>query len=596
MFRQSKYIFLLLFATIAIGAHAQQDTLTQEVEVTKAYKPTISDANKLNSMPKIDETEHQKPTFNYSIYSQPIFNTFSVNPLKAAVIANAPKTDTGYGLIRAGLGSYFKPYGELFFNNLNSRNSVFGFHAMHLSSLGKIDLEGGDKVDAPFAKNELELFVKHLFQNSVLSFNLDFKHDGFNYYGYPVDPVPDFLLEENQDVNYFGTKQAFSKGGINIGLKNPTARFDDPTFGFNFNYHYFGAKTGQREHFGRFVADLKRPIGIGIGLLDIGAQYVQANGVFDHVNQAIGDKSQTWLFATPAWYIGNENANLKLGVNTWFIMETDVDTEAKISPNIRANWAPVKEIINIYAGIDGNVISNHYSKIAYENPFVDPEHDLKNSFEKLRFYGGFDGKFSTKTNFKISAEYSLIEEQPFYYLNEGYYFEPEYNPAPTVVDNTFAVLYGNMNRLKLNAEIFHASSEKLDLLISGNYYFYKLEEQTEAWNLPNWDANLSLEYKITEQLSVSSDIYLIGGRKALILETTGFTTPFPESSMLIEQKINKSHNLDTTFDLNIKGNYQITQKFSVFAHLNNFGFQKYQRWFGYPVQSFNFLAGVSYSF
>jgi hypothetical protein len=48
--------------------------------------------------------------------------------------------------------------------------------------------------------------------------------------------------------------------------------------------------------------------------------------------------------------------------------------------------------------------------------------------------------------------------------------------------------------------------------------------------------------------------------------------------------------------MNVRGNYKITEKFSVFAQLNNFGFQKYQRWFGYPVQSFNFLAGVSYSF
>mgnify|MGYP000975211996 CR=1 FL=1 len=30
-------------------------------------------------MPKIDEAKPEKPIFNYSIYSQPILNTFSVN-------------------------------------------------------------------------------------------------------------------------------------------------------------------------------------------------------------------------------------------------------------------------------------------------------------------------------------------------------------------------------------------------------------------------------------------------------------------------------------------------------------------------------------
>ncbi len=593
MFKQIKYIFLIIFAASFSVAQAQRDTLTQEVEVTKAYKPTIEDANKLNSMPTIEETEHKKPTFNYNINSVPVFSTFSVNPLKAATIETSkPNTSKGYGLVRAGVGSYFKPYGEVFFNNVNSKNSLFGIHAKHLSSFGNIELEGGDKVDAPFMKNEVDLFVKYMFQNSVLSVNLDYKNDAFNYYGYPLDPVPSFLLEDDQTINYFGTKQAFNKGGFNISLTNPTAEMDEAVFGFNFDYHYFGTKTDQREHFANFTANVRQPLQTGVGLLDAGAQYIMADAITPRGDSLVGDKSQTWLFAKPAWYIGNETANLKIGVNTWFVMETDEDTQAKITPNIRANWAPVKEIINIYAGIDGNYQSNYYSKIAYENPFVNPDHDVKNSFEKIRFYGGFDGKFSKKTNFKISAEYSIIDDQAFYYLNESYYLDPAYNPAPLVVDNTFSVLYDNMNRLKLNAEVFHASSDKLDLMASVNYYTYKLDEQTEAWNMPAWDANFSIGYKVNEQLSLSADFFLIGQRKALIIEDIN---PFI-ITLVAQTPTYKSNNLDTAFDLNVKGNYQITSKFSVFAQLNNFGFQKYQLWFGYPVQSFNFLAGISYAF
>jgi outer membrane receptor for ferrienterochelin and colicin len=163
-----------------------------------------------------------------------------------------------------------------------------------------------------------------------------------------------------------------------------------------------------------------------------------------------------------------------------------------------------------------------------------------------------------------------------------------------VVDNDFKILYDNLNLLKINFEVFHTSSEKLDLLLSGNYYLYDLSEQDQAWNMPNWDANLSIDYKITEQLSVSADVFLIGTRKALIKETQ-FKSLSPASSVT-NPTTYKSFNLDTAFDLNVRGNYKITEKFSVFAQLNNFGFQKYERWFGYPVQSFNFLAGVSYAF
>ncbi|MCF6332618.1 MAG: hypothetical protein L3J11_04970 [Draconibacterium sp.] len=595
MFIQTKYIFLLFFICIAILANAQPDTtLTREVEVTKAFKPTISDANKISEMPKIDETEHQAPKFDYSIISQPILNTFSVTTLKAATIDNTQKKETGYGLIRAGVGNYNKAYGEFFFNNLNSKNSVFGIHAKHLSSHGKVTLEGGDKVDAPYSKNVAEVYYKHNFSKSILSVNVDFNHNGFNYYGYPEKKIPSILLEENQDATYQGTNQTFSKGGIDIKLKNPTAEMGDPVFNFNFKYNYFGTKTKQREHFGEFEIDFQKPINTGTILTDAGLTFVQADGIFNQSLSAIGKRAQTWLFAKPAWYFEGKTANISVGFNGWFILDNDMDAQAKITPNIRANYMPVKDVIKLYVGIDGNYINNHYSKIAYENPFVDPLHDVKNSFEKLHFYGGFDGKLSAKTNFKIGVDYSMIDDQPFYYLHEYYYPSPTVNPNPLIVNNTFNVLYDDIKLLKFNLEFFHASSEKLNLLLSGNYYAYNLNEQTEAWNMPEWDATLSLDYKITEQLSVGTDIYLIGGRKALIKETL-FKYLSPASS-IANPTTYKSFNLDTTFDLNINASYQITQKFAAFGQLNNFGFQKYQRWLGYPVQSFNFLTGVSYSF
>ncbi len=68
-----KYILLLFLLGAATMVFAQKDTtLTQEVEVVKAYKPSISDANKINDMPKMDEEEPQKPTFQLQ-YFQPAY-------------------------------------------------------------------------------------------------------------------------------------------------------------------------------------------------------------------------------------------------------------------------------------------------------------------------------------------------------------------------------------------------------------------------------------------------------------------------------------------------------------------------------------------
>jgi hypothetical protein len=603
MINKNNICFLtIVFIGISLNIAAQRDTtISQEVEVVRTYNATITNANKINDMPKIDEGEQQKPTFNYSIYSQPVYSTLSVNTLKAATLAPQPRADNGFGIVRAGFGNYNRPYGEIFFNSQNTRNTIFGLHGKHLSSYGKLKLEGGDKVKAPFSENEADMFIKHLYRKSILSVNLNFDHNGFNYYGYPVDSIPAVLKgnpQANPQINYLGTKQAFTKGGININLKNENSSRNDLSFDFDFTYHYFGTKTSQVEHFGEFSTDINKPLNKGAFLINAGATYVLADNIYNRNLEGIGRRQQTWLTAKPAYYIGNETANIKAGFNLWYVSDKDAKDALKVAPNFRVNFAPVKEIINIYAGIDGNFINNHYSKITYENPFVNPEHDVKNSFEKLHYYGGFDGKFATKTNFKISADYSKFIDQPLYYLFEYVYPVAGSNPDPSIVDNDFQVLYDDLDLLKFNLEIFHTASEKLDLLISGNYYIYKMKDQINAWNLPDWEGKISLGYKITDQLSVTSDIFLIGTRKALIIETTSYDPRPMEYTELAELSTitHKSYNMKAAFDMNFSANYKITQKFSAFAQLNNFGFQKYERWFGYPVQSFNFLGGISYSF
>ena len=73
---------ILVFTLISLftfTVSAQRDSvISREVEVVKSFKPKILDSYKINEMPKIEETEHQKPNFNYNIKSEPVVNAFSV--------------------------------------------------------------------------------------------------------------------------------------------------------------------------------------------------------------------------------------------------------------------------------------------------------------------------------------------------------------------------------------------------------------------------------------------------------------------------------------------------------------------------------------
>jgi outer membrane receptor protein involved in Fe transport len=49
-------------------------------------------------------------------------------------------------------------------------------------------------------------------------------------------------------------------------------------------------------------------------------------------------------------------------------------------------------------------------------------------------------------------------------------------------------------------------------------------------------------------------------------------------------------------DLGLGAEYRITDRFSAFLKLNNLLNQGYERWYNYPVQGLNVLAGVGFSF
>ena len=583
-----KWAFAAILLLPFISVQAQTDTtLRREVEVVKSFSPAAMDAQKINDIPVIKDTEFKKPNFDYSIYSQPVFSTFSVTSLQAATIVGKPKEEVGFGLLRLGAGNYNKPYGEFYFNNKNQKNSIFGLHLKHLSSHGKINLEGDDRVKSPYSDNEAEMFIKHMFRKSTLSFNLGLDHDGYNYYGYPVTGIPAMIEDYSP---YLGDRQTLTKGKININLQNLSKGKSDPSTGFDFLYHHLGTKTGQREHFGNFTMNFKRPSDRFTFLIDAGAEYSQTSQLYIDTTNTAATRKQTWIFGKPAILFGNETINLKLGVNAWMTFDNQYKTNFRLTPNVRFNFAPVKELINVFAGVDGQNYHNYYSAMAYFNPYIDPELAVKNHFEKFRIYGGFDGKFATNTNYKIQVDHSTFVGHPFFVMNQTTVWgttSPESSMLLEIpmVNNVFDVVYDDMKKLKFNGEIVHSMGDKLNLLVSASVYKYTMNHEEKPWHLPAWDANLGISYQVTERLRVASEIYAIGKRHALLRESD------PE-----KQNLNQVIPMNMLIDMNARGVYDITGKLSVFAQLHNFGFQKYEQWLGYPSQSFNFLGGLSLSF
>ena len=586
MKRQHKIaLSLLVFGLLmgAVNAMAQKDTikLKQEVEVVKAYQPSILETQKINDIPQIKPEQTEAPTFDYSIFSKPVFSTFDPTPVAAAKMVGDPKSQMGMGLLKLGFGNYLTPYGELFFNAQPTQKSNFGMHFRHLSSSGKVKLLNDDLVKAPEAENTAEIFGKKFFRKSTLSGSLAFDRKAFTYYGYAGDLLSDELKEEM--IPYFQDKQYFSKGTATFHLKSEILSTAELNYDFGAKYHYFVSKTGQTEHEVVLSGDVSKNIDNALGLLSASLTVYKADSIMNRFYGEFGKKQQTILRANPSVMWSTENASLQLGLNTAMILDIDTDAAFKIWPKVKAEWSPVPQVLTLFAGVDGRLQHNTYSSIAAENPYVDPYHDVANTNYKYIVSGGFKGKLSSKTNYVAEASWSAVEKLHFYML----YGQDVLNLSPTgpqSLNNTFSWVYDDVNILKLSGEVMHSVSDNFSIHLLGNYYSYDLKSLDKPWQMPNFDLTFSAIYKPTEQLKFSSDIFVVGKRTALISELPSSSWP----SLVVQ--------MDPIIDLNVGVEYQFSPKLNFFAKLNNFGFQKYEQWLGYTNKGLNWMAGISYSF
>jgi hypothetical protein len=584
-------LLLVIFADLNVSAQQDSTKLKQEVEVVKAYQPSVSDAFKINDIPKIQDEKREKPTFNYQINSQPVFSTFELEPVQAAQMVGEPKAELGKGLLKAGIGNYRTPYAEFFFNTTTGKKSNFGMHFKHLSSNGSVKLINKDKVDAPYSENVAELFTNHFLGRSTLSTKLFFNRDAHNYYGYAGDQLTN--EEKETLMPFWNEKQAFSKGGLQARFTNKEDNRPGLNYDFNLYYHYFGSKTGQTENLFNLGTGFKHDFNGFEGILDASLRYLKTDSIFNELSSNYGDKQQVMLKLAPAILLEGDFAKLQVGFNTFFLFDDDDDARVLVTPNVKAEWSPVENIMTLFAGADGLLQQNHYSAIAAENRFVNPYQDIRNTEYQYILTAGIKGKFSPRLNYRFQLDYAGIKDEHFYIFKETELEATSQTDYQLTRSNTFDVLYDDLKQLTIGGEFYYTASDLVNVHLKGKYFSYNLDTMSQAWHKPDFELSISTILNPEGPLKFNFDIFFTGERQALVQREVYNPLVNSVGPMQVEET---AYTLSSYMDLNFGVEYQYSPRLSFWGRANNFAFQKYENWLGYAQQGFNLLVGASYSF
>lgn len=552
---QNKYIFIIILCLVQFKIGLAQDKkITNDVQVIGPYQPTISDAYKINVLPKIIDTTKVTADIDYSIVTRQINTGYELDPIVAASMLGEPLTKLYNSFIKLGFGNYYTPFFQFNYHSLRSKVSSFGVNMGHISSNSKIKLANNEKVDASYSNNYVSVFGKRFFNKKTLSGDVNFRRTAFHHYGYDVN-------NDSTDLTFNNYKQNYMLLNANTVYQTNYTDENHLNYKISGDYNYLMDINNFYQHSFTIAPDFNKYYNGELFGIKADANYYLKNQEIDTVSDFILRLNPYAKFSGKAWKV-----NIGLSIVSNYYNQTE---EYHFYPNVYMHYHIVQNILIPYIGVDGDLEKNDYKKIAFENPYILPSLIVKNTNRAMQFYGGFKGNFSSKTSFNFRASYAEYKDM-YFYVN---------NLTADKLLNQFSVEYDNADLVRVFGEISSKPSEKFEFLLHGNYYYFNfLEKLDYAWHKPEYDVTLTASYNLRNKIILTSDFFVLGKRYA-------------KSYNPAEEKIT----LKEIFDLNLGVEYRYTKILSAFINFNNIAAQKYYKWNNYPTQRFNIIAGVSYS-
>ncbi|MEG2150308.1 MAG: TonB-dependent receptor [Bacteroidaceae bacterium] len=537
------YILSLAFTSFLVASIqaqvAKKDTLLNRmVVVDQDYNPDIMDASKVNVLPIVEEFTVSKKEIEYANGLFPI-TSFDANVPMQAFVPQMQQTNTKRGYARLGYGNYGNLDVKLNYLFNLSKNDRLGVAASVDGMNGKLKLPAnGEKWKSRFYR--ITAGAEYIHQFSRLDLNIA-GHWGMNRFNY----IPLTLSKE----------QTFNSGDIHLGLLST-----DETLPIHFkaetNLLLYGG-DGVNENIVRTKADVAGVINeeqkIGLAL--------QMDNFF--YNKDFFD-NYTSLQLKPYYTWSNEVWRLRAGVNVDFSFA--FGKALQVSPDVNVQYV-FNDSYMLYAATTGGRELNDFRKIEQYCP-----------------YAVFNGKRYADTYEQLNAVLGL-KMSPMsglhFHLFGGYQnLKDDLDQLPEMEKETLN--FGQILLEQSNTKNVYAGA-------SAMYEYKDLVKFTAAGTYRHWTANDdALIFKPSLELNFGMDVCPIDAL------TLGIAYRYiqRESTRILTTNTRMS----AINNLTAQATYKFYKGVSFFVKLDNVLNRKYQYYYGYPTEGFNFLAGISLSF
>ncbi|MDB5268186.1 MAG: hypothetical protein JWP58_1226 [Hymenobacter sp.] len=547
-----------------------------EIEIVKERVNQLPEATrnfdkiKLPAPPKVE----RKVAYTFPDFRLPADRlTPSVKVL--TIRAEEPTPLTG-NFVKAAIGNYGTFYGRGYFHSTRNTDHAYGLDIKHVSSIqGPVDGK-----NSRMSETSAHLMGELYRGTGAFGATLDFGRERYNFYGYEKaangSPV---VAPESGDI-----KQTFNRFAVKAYAHNRDPE-QQLTYDAGIGYRYWADNFSASENDVRLNAKVGYTLGetsritVAADASFISDKSVRTGNVILPVpGPGEINRTRTFVQATPAYEFINKNIAFSLGATLGYSSDTTTNvSKGVVYPAVRLGYTIEPEKFTVYAGLGGALQRVTRYDLTTENPWLNSSLNVADTHRGPTIYAGFTSTPARGLEFNVKATYAL-DRNLFFYLN---------NP----IDPTMFDLVYDQNAtgvLNIHGELLYNAAEKFRLGTRVDYNRYALKNLPEPFHRPEFQGSVFGTYNVFDKLMVGVEGYFFAASYGISYR--------PATAVGAARVADFYRATDPIIDLNLRADYRITPKISIFAMGNNLANRQYQRFYGYPVKGINVLGGATYTF
>ncbi|MET4073226.1 hypothetical protein ABIB44_000457 [Hymenobacter sp. UYCo722] len=539
-----------------------KERVNQLPEATRNYEKI-----KLPAPPKVE----RKVAYTFPDFRLPA-NRLAPS-VKVLTIRAEEATPLTGNFVKAGIGNYGTFYGRGYFHSTRDTDHAYGLDIKHVSSIqGPVDGK-----NSRMSESSAHLMGELYRGTGAFGATLDFGRERYNFYGYEkaANGGP-LTTPESADI-----KQIFNRFAVKAYAhnRNPDQQL---TYDAGIGYRYWADNFAASEN------DVRLNAKMGYALGELSRLTVAADASFISDKDlsvplagqppASLSRTRTFVQATPAYEFLKNNIAVTVGATLGYSSDTTTNVSKAVAyPAIRLGYTIEPEKFMVYAGLGGALQRVTRYDLSTENPWLNRGLNVADTHRGPTIYAGFTSTPARGLEFNARATYAR-DRNLYFYLNsplDPSRFDLVYDRQATGV-------------LNIHGELLYNAAEKFRLGTRVDYNKYALKNLPEPFHRPEFQGSVFGTYNVFDKLMLGVEGYFysasygISYRPATVPGATRTPDFYRATTPII--------------DLNLRADYRVTPKISIFAMGNNLVNRQYQRFYGYPVKGINVLGGATYTF